>query len=95
MGEDEGQAEMNLAEMMHKALHGERYRIKKSVYIKPKYRRDARGRFVGGYLRRGYWKRIFDKKSPKVTNMQLMAENIEKNNALLKRLTGRNWVAND
>lgn len=95
MGEDEGEIAMNLSEMMHKTLHGKRYRVKNRVYIKPKYRRDARGRFVGGYSRRGYWRTILDKKSPKVTNMQLMAENIENNNALFRRLTERKWVVSE
>lgn len=77
---------MNLTDVINRASHAKRWRIKNYVNVAPKYARDAKGRFTGGYERKGYVRKVYDKKAPMVTNMQLMAENVAANNALLKRL---------
>lgn len=76
------------SEVLHKAMHTKRPTIKTWVRVPARYKRDAKGRFVGGVERKAYTRRLLDRKNLK-TGMELMAENVAANNALLKRLTGR------
>ena len=80
---------MNISQMMAKVLHTKRYRVKTYIRVKPRYKRDSNGRFVGGLIRKGYTRRIFDRQAPKVSGIELMAENITANNALLTRLKSK------
>ena len=85
-------AKPNFTDIVSNAFRAERYRVKTYVRVPPRYRRDAKGRFVGGFARKGNTRRVFDRKSPKVTGYQLLAENITANNALLRRLTEKGAV---
>ena len=79
-------------ELVRNAFTAKRWRVKNYVFVKPRYKRDAMGRFIGGFARKGYGRRVFDKKAPKVTGAQLMAENIAANNALLIKLKEKGAV---
>ena len=83
---------LNFTDIVHNAFTAERYRVKDYVHVKPRYKRDALGRFTGGLARKGYSRCIYDKKAPKVTGAQLMAENIAANNALLIKLKEKGAV---
>lgn len=73
---------------MHNAMHAKRRPVKKYIHVKPIYNRDAKGRFTGGLKRKGYTRKILDM-TRWTTGLEMMAANIESNNALLKRLAGR------
>ena len=83
---------LNFTDIVRNAFTAKRYRVKDYVHVKPRYKRDEMGRFIGGFARKGYYRRILDKKAPKVTGSQLMAENIAANNALLIKLKEKGAV---
>ncbi len=85
--------EMTFSQIIHDALNAKRFRVKRYVRIAPKWKRDAKGRFVGGFARKGYTRKILDRDAPKVSNMQMMAENISTNNLLMRRLIDGGCVA--
>lgn len=75
-----------IREIVNNAFYGKRWRIKKIIFVKPVYRRNAKGQFIGGIKRKGYYLTIPDKNLPKISNVEAMAENITKANALLRKL---------
>lgn len=76
-------------EIIESTFNSKSYRIKKRVYVKPIYKRDDKGRFIGGLKRKGYWLILREKKKPKVSNMQLFAENLNMNNYILRILRAK------
>jgi len=78
--------EPTISELIHNTLNAHRFRVKRYVQVAPKWKRDVRGRFVGGFVRKGYTRRILDRAAPMVSNMQMLAENVAANNSLLSAL---------
>ena len=77
---------MKFSTIVRNTLHKKRWSVKQYIIVAPKWRRDARGRFTGGMIRRGYTRRIYDYAAPKVTAIEMLAANIANNNSLLHRL---------
>lgn len=80
--------DVTFSEIIHNTLHAKRYRVKRYVRVPAKFSRDYKGRFTG-LLRKAYSRRLYDRKAPMVSNIQLMVENITTNNSLLERLKSR------
>lgn len=79
---------LNFSDIIRQTLHAKRYRVKRYVTVKAKWNRDARGRFVS-LARKAYRRRLLDRKAPMVSNMEMLAENVVANNALLSHLKKR------
>jgi hypothetical protein len=68
-------------------MHGKRRPVKKYVFVPAKWKRDKRGRFVK-MLRRKYTRKILDR-ARWTTGMEMLAENVTRNNTILQRLKER------
>jgi hypothetical protein len=81
---DNPKVRKSAASLIENTLNGSTFRVKRHVYVPLKRGRNELGQF-NGKNRKAYHYAVKDKTQP-VTYRQLMAENIEANNALLARL---------